>query len=318
MHQSVKSLTTTMAKTLPHSDVRLDDLFASAVGNDPNVKNAVYANGRMQGRVFVEVSYTGSDPTTTKDDLKKYVEENVQILVSTSAGTLVPCTWERSMESNGYKHDLFQDTAVTMDGYNARSDLKYVRIPIYHTVPINAAGEYHWVARANETTTNIKTAVAVACNDFSISASNFDFRKVARDTTHSVTYYLQALKYQKNNTLPAPLQLVKCIDGNKGAEEDWGGAIGKCWVYHHYIPSIAVLKYPPSTDTASSHKFSSKDVSTAWSLGIPLVAPDSTEGWSQTFTIEEIKVEDNFGNRIVFDIYFTTELVSVKNPKVAL
>ena len=298
--------------SIPVEDVDVNEMFTDVISN--RTTTDVYANGKMQACVFPVADYHGTGEVT-EEDLREHVKKHVVIYSISNTGEKTKVDWEYSSESNGYNHDInFAPPPKKKPGFTNR-----VRVPFYFTVPTSASGDHRWIAKYDENFMPDMASVTVTCHSFSAPEGNFDFAEVSASSDR---YHLRSLRYT-HLSLPTPLRLVKCIE-YQGTEIRCGGTVGICWqaFYGAFYETFNLLGYgsagtPPDDDISDhyvelSQAFTSTQIDNAWGQGVAVIA--FYFGDNPTFTVDKVKVEDNYGNRISVDF----EQWSVKNPVVIL
>ena len=154
---------------------------------------------------------------------------------------------------------------------------------------------------------------------FSVNEASFDFAEVG---TEKQSYHLRALRYT-HTILPTPVKLVKC-QKYQGVEIKVGGTVGICWrsFYGAFYETFNLLSYQPGSvepddDLSDQYKelstaFSKQQIKSAWSQGVAMIGFYFSD--TPTFSVDRLKVEDNYGNVVALDLKKWT----VKNPVVII
>ena len=163
--------------------ITLSFLYADA--NIDTKQTDVYANGKMQMSVFPTANYNGTAPL---EEVKAYIAKNTQIYVLGSSGDETLLGWKRSSIPNEYLHDMKRGGLPP----SSTSGGNVLRVPIYFTVPVKAAGDYLLIAELDGVKTLRNAAVTVTVHTLSVEPSYFEFAQVGHDIGKAK---LQALRY---------------------------------------------------------------------------------------------------------------------------
>lgn len=218
------------------------------------------------------------------------------------------------------------------------SRISDLRVPMYFTVPSGIVPKtYKWVARLNGVTTNKKVPVTVNVSNFSVSASDF----VIQDYLRQGNCTMKIIKYT-HSRIPATQLLVKCID-YKGCIFGSGGscwiALMKdhvCGVFLIHPNSYNLVAYCNkkyenwnytlkgvslsksgqtlmTSDNSWDEIVDQRDVEIGWTHGVVMKRIHSSNlsiinkgngDRSESWVAGGFKVQDNFGNAVLFDIDF--------------
>ena len=308
--------------------VMLANIYADGFTNRQTTK--VYANGVMQVSIFVSVNYKGNS-SGLEDNIKKYVQDNVEIYSLTDNGNMEKVDWDRSSTSNGFPHDLDY-------GSRGRSSSDK-RAPLYFTVPPDSEGKYRWIAKLGEQETSVNTPVTIDVHEFQPLAdgSQFEVAKRVKGTDDNTT--LCVLRY-KAGIFPDAQKLVKVykyrgIKFTKTGGNSWLGLHNEVLIpplsgilleykedhfnfaVHSYLYNPGEYEstgddqeepfgtfYPPGNDI-----FSKQEIEDAWIDGVIIVQSQTLTMFygMMPYSIADAthEFQDNFGNIVAihFDIW---------------
>ena len=131
------------------SKVSLSYLYTD--GTENITTTDVYANGYMQAVVYISINYSDS-VDGIEGQIRDYVYKNTKIMDTDG----INVNWTKSDTSNKFLHDINRSSLSTVKAIT--SDF---RVPVYFTVPVNAGGQYKWIAELNEKKTGTPVTVTV-------------------------------------------------------------------------------------------------------------------------------------------------------------
>ena len=317
--------------------VMLANIYADGFTNRQTTK--VYANGVMQVSIFVSVNYKGNS-SGLEDNIKKYVQDNVEIYSLTDNGNMEKVDWDKSTSSNGFPHDLDY-------GSRGRSSSDK-RAPLYFTVPPDSEGKHRWIAKLGEQETSVNTPVTIDVQEFQPLAdgSQFEVAKRVMGTDDNTT--LCALRY-KAGIFPDAQKLVKVykyrgIKFTKTGGNSWLGLHNEVLIpplsgilleYKEDHFNFAVDSYtygpgdyegiednqksltaffPPGNDI-----FSKQEIEDAWIDGVIIVQSQTLRVFYGLFPLEVMdkthEFQDNFGNIVAidFDVWDDSSDLKIKS-----
>lgn len=328
-------------------DIHIAGLYTDAYSQSTSA--SVYANGQMQILIFPSCNYMPSGSGgQTQPTIAQYIYENTQIFVLADTGSMSLLDWQKSNISNEFEHNLNQPSASPQSKGKPHSKGKQsaaisdIRIPMYFTVPFDAAPKtYKLIAKLNGESTSTSAPALISVSSFSITADDF----VIQDFTTKDEATMRVLKYT-HSKIPSSQILVKCTEYRGSIFR--GGA--SCWISlmrssEHVCG--AFLKYPDTTnliaynsttyksneytlngielssagrDLRTSDKawtiyFDSNDLRMAWTQGIIMIKvhEDSLSLSGENWIADKFKMQDNYGNVIMFDIEFNYNDSSYKD-----
>ena len=153
----------------------------------------VYANGYMQAVVYISVNYSDSIDGI-KDQISNYVYDKTNIMDTNG----ITVNWTKSDTSNEFLHDINRSSLPT--GITVASDF---RVPVYFTVPVNAGGQYRWIAELNSTKTS--TPVTVTVTTIAVYADDMEIVDIGLPPNES---QLRSMRYV-HGRLPGSHLLLK-------------------------------------------------------------------------------------------------------------
>lgn len=177
--------------TFDSSKVCLASLYTDGAENITTTD--VYANGYMQAIVYISVNYSDSIDGI-KDQISSYVYNKTNITDTNG----INVNWTKSDTSNEFLHDINRSSLPT--GITVASDF---RVPVYFTVPVNAGGQYRWIAELNGTKTS--TPVTVTVTTIAVYADDMEIVDIGLPPNES---QLRSMRYV-HGRLPGSHLLLK-------------------------------------------------------------------------------------------------------------
>lgn len=114
--------------------VELTNLYTKSTGS--SITTSIYANGRMQIRLYPTINYSSSD--SSEEEIRKYVIDNIKLYELDDLNEGHEVTWSRSDVSNEWDHDINE---LDRNSSNMSKELHGYRVPIYITPPLVLALE---------------------------------------------------------------------------------------------------------------------------------------------------------------------------------
>ena len=218
--RSIKQKTGTEKATFDPNKVELTNLYTRVTGS--SIRTDVYANGTMQALLFPTVNYTGESEGDTQEKLVEYVTSNLTLYEINTDGSHAKVEWEVSNVSNGYDHDI---NYLGRENYGSDccKSTHGLRVPIYITVPIEAAIKEHlWYATLGDDSTSTTTPTIINVHRFSVGLENVELLYITHEqgerehSGYQKIAYLHTLKYRNSFTN----HIIQKIDSWQGVVID--------------------------------------------------------------------------------------------------